>query len=200
MKKTREESIQIVRQAAGEIIFAGKEVFEDTLYSTRYKGINESLTAYKSTLQNKYQFLNTSDDKKKNTGIDERMMEDIKELIYDSYFYEIENKLNGEDLDKKAKDHLKPIMIKEMIQAGRLTFTEVFTEKNIPKDREALPKLIATVQDFAIKRLREEYNGSVSSVGRIFNALLSGFVSAEFAQPFFLDQASPTKTPVNFNP
>ena len=187
MKKTREESIQIVRQAAGEIIFIGKEVFEDTLYKTRYKGIAESLKAYKAALHDAYKILSTNKEKQNAKGIDERMMEDVKQLVYDSYFFEIEKQLNGDNLDKKSKQDLKSIMINEMIQAERLSFMELFAEKNIPKDREALPRLMATLQDFAIKRFRQEKKSGTSFIGAMFNGGLSGFVSTELSEPFFLN-------------
>jgi len=188
MKKSREECKQLVRQEAGTIIFSGKEVFEDTLYKTRYKGIDESLKAYQQALQNAYQLINEDQEKRKMLGIDDGMLKDIKKLVYDSYFFEIQNQLNGDDMDKASKEKLHSKMIKEMIQAERLSFKELFAQKDIPKDREALPKLWATIQDFAIERFREEKRGNTSSFGKIFNGGLSGWVSEEFAQPFFLDQ------------
>ena len=97
MKNTREESIKIVRQTAGEIIFSAKEDFEQVLYDTRqrgFDGINAALEHFKAALQKSYQSLKSDQNKRNNLQIDERMMEDIRKLLEDSYFYEMEKLLN----------------------------------------------------------------------------------------------------------
>jgi len=97
MKKTREECKQTVRQVAGEIIFSAKETLEEMLYENRHDGIdgiNVALDSFKAALQNSFQSLNANDDKKNELGIDEKMMEDIRKLLLDSYLFEMESVLN----------------------------------------------------------------------------------------------------------
>jgi len=66
------------------------------MYSNRHKGfegINASLDCFKATLQSSYQSLNSNHATRQKLGIDDRMMEDIRKLLTDSYFYEMENLL-----------------------------------------------------------------------------------------------------------
>ena len=178
IQQIRESQANLTEELVGGLQEVGKNTFKNYVKET--KNVDEALIKYKNALKEQYTSLEKNADTRKNLGITDKKMEEIKEDLYDSYFKELETQSNRADIDEKTRKVLTDKLKREQILAGRSSYEQTYGKTS------SIGQLAGRLADFTTSRYKKQ-DQNTSALGKSFNAGLGALFKGKGAKEPFLE-------------
>ena len=178
IQQIRETQANLTEELVGGLQEVGKNTFKNYVKET--KNVDEALIKYKNALKEQYTSLEKNADTRKNLGITDKKMEEIKEDLYDSYFKELETQSNRADIDEKTRKVLTDKLKREQILAGRSSYEQTYGKTS------SIGQLAGRLADFTTSRYKKQ-DQNTSALGKSFNAGLGALFKGKGAKEPFLE-------------
>ena len=178
IQQIRESQANLTEELVGGLQEVGKTTFKNYVKET--KNVDEALIKYKNALKEQYTSLEKNAETRKNLGITDKKMEEIKEDLYDSYFKELETQSNRADIDEKTRKVLTDKLKREQILAGRSSYEQTYGKTS------SIGQLAGRLADFTTSRYKKQ-DQNTSALGKSFNAGLGALFKGKGAKEPFLE-------------